>query len=126
MTFDNSLLSFGADTCGILNRTTTNSLTIANPLTFTSALSFQNYQMNYSGTTAIPITSYSFSIPNNGNYNIAIYNGSTVTQTFGGTANYRFVNGGTLSIPTLRYANINIRRVAVNSTTITYMTGTLH
>ena len=126
MSFDNSLLSFGADTCGIVNRTTTTSLSIANPLTFTSALSFQNYQMNYSGSSAIPISSYSITMPNNANYNIAIYNGSTVSQTFASTATYRFVGGTAFSIPTLRYANINVRRVAVNSTTITFLTGTLY
>jgi 2',3'-cyclic-nucleotide 2'-phosphodiesterase (5'-nucleotidase family) len=89
-------------------------------------LSFKNYQINYSGSTAIPISSYSLTIPTNANYNIAVYNGSTVSQTFASTATYRFNGGVTFTVPTLRYANINVKRMLVNATTITFLTGTLY
>ncbi len=126
MTFNQTLLTFGADDVGIQNRTTSTSITPANPLTFSSTVSFKNYQMNYSGTTAIPISSYSLTIPVNCDYNIAVYNGSTVSQTFASTATYRFNGGVTFTVPTLRYANINVKRMLVNATTITFMTGTLY
>ena len=126
MTFNNTLLTFGADDVGIQNRTTSTSITPGNPLTFTSTVSFKNYQINYSGTTGIPISSYSLNIPVNCDYNIAVYNGSTVSQTFASTATYRFNGGVTFTVPTLRYANINVKRLSVNATTITFLTGTLY
>jgi hypothetical protein len=121
------VLTFGANTNGIQNRTTSTTITYSgNPLTLTgSNLSFRSYQINFTGTTNA-IGSYSFSsVPINADYTIAVYNGGTGNATFASTATYRFNGGVTFTIPTLRYAVIKVQQLSVNATTIFFLTGTL-
>jgi hypothetical protein len=122
------VLTFGANTNGIQNRTTSTTITYSgNPLTLTgSNLSFRSYQINFTGTTNA-IGSYSFSsVPINADYTIAVYNGGTGNATFASTSTYRFNGGVTFTIPTLRYAVIKVQQLSVNATTIFFLTGTLY
>ena len=70
------VLTFGANTNGIQNRTTTTTISVGNPLTLAgSNLSYRNFELTFSGTTN-SISSYSFSsVPINCDYTIAVYNG---------------------------------------------------
>jgi hypothetical protein len=122
------ILTFGANTNGIQNRTTSTTITFSsNPLTLSgNNLSFRSYQINFTGTTNA-VSSYSFStMPINGDYTIAVYNGGSGNATFASTATYRFSGGVTFTIPTSRYAVIKVQQLSVNATTIFFLTGTLY
>ena len=120
-------LTFGADTNGIQNRTTTTTISAGNPLTFNgNNLSFRNFELTFSGTTNT-ISSYSFSsVPTNCDYTIAVYNGGTGSTTFTTSSTYRFSGNANFVVPTLRYATIRIQYIRVNGGIATYfLTGTL-
>ena len=121
------VLTFGANTNGIQNRTTTTTLSATNPLTLTgNNLSFRNFELTFSGTTNT-ISSYSFSsVPINCDYTIAVYNGGTGSATFTTSSTYRFSGNANFVVPTLRYATIRIQYIRVNGGIATYfLTGTL-
>jgi hypothetical protein len=121
------VLTFGANTNGIQNRTTTTTLSATNPLTFNgNNLSFRNFELTFSGTTNT-ISSYSFSsVPTNCDYTIGVYNGGTGSATFTTSSTYRFSGNANFVVPTLRYATIRIQYIRVNGGTATYfLTGTL-
>lgn len=121
------VLTFGSNTNGIQNRTTTTTISAGNPLTLTgSSLSFRNFELTFSGTTN-SISSYSFSsVPVNCDYTIAVYNGGTGSATFTTTSTFRFNGNANFVVPTLRYATIRIQYIRVNGGIATYfLTGTL-
>jgi hypothetical protein len=121
------VLTFGANTNGIQNRTTTTTISVGNPLTLNgNNLSFRNFELTFSGTTN-SISSYSFSsVPTNCDYTIAVYNGGTGSATFTTSSTYRFNGNANFVVPTLRYATIRIQYIRVNGGIATYfLTGTL-
>jgi len=120
------LLSFGADTYGIQNRTTTTTLSSSPVITINGGnLTFKNFQVSYSGTTNT-ITTYTFSnIPINCDYTITVYNGGSGTLTWNTTASVKFANGANYTLATGKQAILNMKYLRSGLGTIYYITQTL-
>jgi hypothetical protein len=122
---------FASSSAGIQNRTDQTALSVSGAsvaLTINgNNLTFKGFSITTSGTTNT-ITSYAFTnIPFNCDYTIAVYNGGTGNLTFNqvtGTG-YRFNGNANFVVPTTRYATIRIQKLAANSITTHFFTGTL-
>ena len=129
---NSGVLSFGGDTYGIQNQTTTTQISVANPLTFTapaSNLTFDNYYIEYFGT-GTTITSYSFTnLPYNCDYTIAVYNGgASGNLVFSSSASYKVRSSASSTSFTIgfgKYGTIRVQKLRINSSDVFFLSGTL-